>query len=461
MEIKIFIDTTKFEETAELCEWTEVQKVIYAKRLLKGSAKLFSNFECEAKSWNKLKKALAEEFATTLTSKEVHRQLSTIRKKSDESYQEYIYRALEISSHADIEIEAKIQYIVEGVPDAEGNKSVLYGAETIKELRKKFAFYETQVNQNKQKQVTHDKSKSGGRTTDETSKRRCYNCGDKKHIGKDCPHKTKGVKCFACGEFGHLSNKCTKNSKTEKSKARVDATKTTDKKTYKPARLLVKEVVAVIDPGSDLHLARVSLYRKLGEPRLDPIFVPFDGLGSTNQFTLGRFTTDVSIDGITFNFDIDLVPDESMGHDLLIGGELSDYAEVRFKRREAFLTKLDKVESVDCVEAACRQVLKIDVRCNNPIEDTLTEHIKDPEMKIKVTELIENYKPEMKNDTGVKMRILLKEEKPIHQSPRRLSAEQNSIANNIILGWIKAKIARASCAEYASPIVLKQKKDGT
>lgn len=96
----------------------------------------------------------------------------------------------------------------------------------------------------------------------------------------------------------------------------------------------------MIHPDGDFHLARAILYRRLGQPWLDLIFVPFDGLGSRNQSTLGRFTTYVLIDRILFNFHIDLVLDESMGHNLLIGGELSDYAEVRLKRREAFLSEL-------------------------------------------------------------------------------------------------------------------------
>ena len=30
----------EFEEMAEFCNWTDVQKIIYAKRLLRGSAKM-------------------------------------------------------------------------------------------------------------------------------------------------------------------------------------------------------------------------------------------------------------------------------------------------------------------------------------------------------------------------------------------------------------------------------------
>lgn len=91
---------TQFEETADLCSWTDVQRIVYAKRLLRGSAKLFANYECNAKSWKKFRKLLQEEFCTKINSKTVHQQLSQVKKKIDETY-----RVLDIASHAEIELE--------------------------------------------------------------------------------------------------------------------------------------------------------------------------------------------------------------------------------------------------------------------------------------------------------------------------------------------------------------------
>lgn len=66
--------------------------------------------------------------------------------KSDKTYQEYIYRVLEITSYADIELEDKIQYI------------------SLTECRI-------------MKQASRTGAKQG---------RRCYNCGDKDHLGSEC-----------------------------------------------------------------------------------------------------------------------------------------------------------------------------------------------------------------------------------------------------------------------------------
>lgn len=187
-----------FEETAELCSWTDAQKVIYAKRLLRESAKLFANFECHARSYHDLKEALIEEFDKTLNSRHIHKELSAVTKKMDETFQEYIYRVLELASHAEIETEAKIQYIIDGVKDEEVNKSILYNATTIKELRQRFIQYETQwTNRNKLKHrpqmMSKDKTAGRDKTAMATSNlRKCFNCGDTKHLGKECPQ-IKGI----------------------------------------------------------------------------------------------------------------------------------------------------------------------------------------------------------------------------------------------------------------------------
>lgn len=87
-----------FEETARMYTWSDIQKLIYAKRLLCGSAKLYVSFENAAAKWSKLKKAFIDEFSKTMNSKQVHNKLSTTRKKYDESCQEYMYKMLELAT---------------------------------------------------------------------------------------------------------------------------------------------------------------------------------------------------------------------------------------------------------------------------------------------------------------------------------------------------------------------------
>jgi len=361
---------TLFEETAEMCRWTDAQKVIYAKRQLRGSAKLFANFECHIQTWRDLKNALTEEFGKTMNSRQVHKELSAVKKRSGKTHQEYIYRVLEIASHADIELEAKIQYIIDRVNDEESYKSILYGATTIKELRQRFLLYETQrTNRGKIKQQsqthTTGKKKVANQVPVDASNKRCFNCGDTKHLGKECPDKTKGQKCYSCNEFGHIAAKCPKGAKTTDKgtvSTKCNAVQTQDdKKTYKTVSILGKDTTAIIDPGSDLHLMRASFYAQLEAPKLQPKIIKFDGVGSSNQSTLGRFSADVTIDGIILNLFIDVIPNHYTGHhDLLIGSELSDLVEVRIRRRQVSLSKLtdavDEVQVSNWAEVMCISV---------------------------------------------------------------------------------------------------------
>lgn len=78
-------------------------KVAYAKRLLRGSAKLFVNYERYAKTWKKLRRALIEEFADVVDSHTVHHELAQRKKTSDETYQAYIYKMLKIAAQADVD----------------------------------------------------------------------------------------------------------------------------------------------------------------------------------------------------------------------------------------------------------------------------------------------------------------------------------------------------------------------
>jgi hypothetical protein len=81
-------------------------------------------------------------------------------------------------------------------------------------------------------------------------------------------------------------------------------------------------------------------------------------------------------------------------------------------------------------------------------------------MQRRTRELVKNYCPKMMKDSGVKMHLILKDETPVFQNPRRLSATQRSTVSKIVDVWIDKGIVRPTSSEYASSIVLIEKKDG-
>lgn len=103
--------------------------------LLQGSAKIFANFEKCTKTWKKFKNALIEEFGEAVDSYKIHQELLRRKKKPDESFQSYIYKMIELATQARVKTRATIQNIVAGIQDDPANKTILYGAKTIRELK--------------------------------------------------------------------------------------------------------------------------------------------------------------------------------------------------------------------------------------------------------------------------------------------------------------------------------------
>lgn len=134
--------------------------------------------------------------------------------------------------------------------------------------------------------------------------------------------KTKETKCFKCENFGHVSTKCAKNAESAKTKPRVDAVKSNDKKTYKSVLIYGKCVTAIIDSGSDLHLICFELYKQLNALALDQLSVPIMSDYLINNRTLERFKVNVIIDGLVITFAFDVILDNFGNHDLIISGEL-------------------------------------------------------------------------------------------------------------------------------------------
>ncbi|KAK9753743.1 hypothetical protein QE152_g1854 [Popillia japonica] len=105
---------SEFEEIATLMDWDDVEKLIYGKRLLKGEALLFKE---------------------TVNSATLHKTLLTRKKRRDETLQQYLLNMREIAAQGNIEEDALIDYVVDGIIDEEMNKTILYGAKSIGELK--------------------------------------------------------------------------------------------------------------------------------------------------------------------------------------------------------------------------------------------------------------------------------------------------------------------------------------
>lgn len=350
---------------------------------------------------------------------------------------------MEIASHADLEMEAKIQYIIEGIPDDPVNKTILYSAQNIKQLRKKLTQYETMKNAANQKskmqdnKTAKDATKGRDQGTKIQNEKRCYNCGEKNHIGASCPLKEKGTKCFGCGEFGHVAAKCSKKVQSKQVNKCTIINKQ-DNKVYKTVDIEGTSIVALLDTGSDLNVIRAEQYIKLAAPNLTGRSIICRGLGAKNINTLGSFTANVRIDKDIFCLVIHVVSDVHLSHDLLLGSDLLQLASISWDGTNMIMSKRE-IESNVCDTSDVPEIFHINAfdSKNNDRKyaccDVNVDDVKDPAIKHELEEMVTNYQPQKTKQVAISLSLVLKDETPIYERARRLAPVEKEQVNTIKL----------------------------
>lgn len=161
---------------AEIFNLSNLQKIIFAKNLLEGSAKLFVEYESSATDWEMLKNELRKEYEKSTNSLIIHQQLAQRYKRRDKTAIQYLYEMLNIGQQGNVEIRAVLTHCTNGLPGSPQSKAILYEANTLHEYKQKLQAHELQQNQSHgHSKKNYDKSKST--ETPKADIRRCNNCG--------------------------------------------------------------------------------------------------------------------------------------------------------------------------------------------------------------------------------------------------------------------------------------------
>lgn len=357
LSVRRWID--EFEETATLFKWNEMQKLIFGKKSLTGIAKLYVQSETDITTWKKLKTALIEEFDVRITDADIHRQLAKRRHQKEETIQQYFLIMKEIASRGNIADDSLMEYIIDGIDDDGSDKTILYGAETIKEFKVKLCHFEkmrgkiiSKTAKDKERKKLPDKD-AQNRSKD---KGKCYNCGKPNHKSADCRNKTKGRKCFKCNKFGHIASECGKTKGVEKDSASTNATvnNVTQLVRTQLSRMRIavsmenKDFEALVDTGLHLNLLREDVHQSIGEPNLKKTDVRLLGFGRSCILPRGYFTTRLIIDKDDFETDFYVVSNDVMKFPIMLGNDLLEQAELIVNRSGVQILKSKPDSAYSC-----------------------------------------------------------------------------------------------------------------
>lgn len=328
-------------------------------------------------------------------------------------------------------------------------------AKNFRELRDKFetfnklkvkstnkAFYKQKFNDKNKIESEKTSTPTLVRKTQNNSALKCYNCNEYGHMSKNCANKKEGLKCFKCYKFGHKANECNdgkEDGNVNLCSSKIDVMKIS-------AVIEGQNVCALVDTGSSRSLLRSDIYLKTGAQQSLKSKILLTGLGGTEIETFGCFNAKILIQQEQFNVPVHVVGNDVIPVDFLIGCDLINEANVTINENGLLISKKNDLCAVlvdECSE-------KVDV-----------SHIFDKNDATAVKQLCENYSPNAIKKSNVVCKIILKDETPISQNPRRLSIHEGQIVDSIIDEWLSNDIIEPSVSEFASPIVLVSKKDGS
>lgn len=188
----------------------------------------------------------------------------------------------------------------------------------------------------------------------------------------------------------------------------------------------------------------------IGAPKLEKTKLRFRGIGSNNNSTLGNFSTDIYIDGEIYPIVIHVVPDDLMQHDLLIGTDFLNTVEICIKEGKISISKPKENT----------RIVSDMFRIDNTLEANGIDlsYVESRDRREKLQHMIDTYQPNKICELDVKMNIILKDDVPVFQRPRRLSPSERQEVDSQMKEWLEEGVIQASQSEYASPIVLVKKK---
>ncbi|XP_062704651.1 uncharacterized protein LOC134286957 [Aedes albopictus] len=421
-----------FEEMADSIGLSDLRRYVVAKRKLTGLAKSSLNTVRHVTNWNALKDFLVGEFHCRENSAVIHEQLRNRKKSATESVFEYYLVMRELGAKADLETEAVISYTVNGIIDGSAEKTVLYGARTVNEFKEKLRIYQN-IKNGKGSPTVQSTDRSQGRAVNR----------DGVFRPRSGIAESKRPVCYNCQELGHVMRECPKDKRSVKL---CNAKSVVDRGTFLAVMIGAEPKQVFFDCGAAVSLIREDVLERLNLSLNDEEKQELHTL-SGPVWTLGTTVLEVQIADTIMPLKFSVIATEHLNMEMLIGRNLLLYGDVNVSASGSrFSPKEDNF--VYCIDLA-------------PEPDDPFSHIINPSVREQTSSLVRSYSPRMSATSDVKLKIVLKDETPIQQLPRRLAPLEKEIAQKQIDQWLDDGIIQPSTSEFSSPIVLAHKKDGS
>lgn len=358
-----------FEEIMLLSKADDSFKLLALRRKMKEAARCLIRAP-EAVSYNGLRELLIEEFGGKLTMAEAERLLRQRKwKRGDETMHHYILEMQGLRRHLDIGRFTEIEFVdlvIEGLSESSENAYLLYGANTIRELKDRVNRFDhkltnrssstavpsmrmriigngpavnNRVNAAAGSRPQHTATNtSATRNNDGIAVPKCYNCSKNGHYQSACPYERRPTNsCFNCWGTGHTFRFCPNPKKilptTRMAAAAGHADEQNDVEPIEALEAVnmvsvtfldnltggtkLTNIVSLFDTGSPISFVRRSLVpHKVTESLRSTGLI---GLGGTKIQTHGEVNCQIEFKQKKENLKLTVLPTESMTMSLVLG----------------------------------------------------------------------------------------------------------------------------------------------
>ncbi|XP_011883821.1 PREDICTED: uncharacterized protein K02A2.6-like [Vollenhovia emeryi] len=453
---------------------------------LRGSASewFHSNPEHLGKTFEELLSKMKDMYDHRPTMRTLRRQFENRRWKTTEPFSEYYNEKVILANRIQVAEEELIDCLIEGIPDPRLRTQARFQGFATKELLLK-AFMKESLHQ--EKDETKSRPGSSGQNKQETGKQNtgqirrrisvpgtsngtasgsqtgaCHYCKKEDHMKFHCPELAKKGKCYSCGKPGHMSRECP-NKESEVN--HVDAALTRDDEYLRRVTYEIicnknncetVELDTLLDTGSPVSFIKLQ---NVSSQAIEPVDEQrrFHGINRSSLIVLGAVSVDMKMDGkILKNIQLIVVPDYTMSSSVVLGRDV-------LRKLGLGLGEVNESSKTCLVEAA--DVMSIDIVSGESESALLTINPDVPfETQERVREMfckeyLESECPIEPREKG-EIKLTLTSNQPFHFRPRRLSYAEKDKVREIINRLLEKGIIKSSQSEYASPIVLVNKKNG-
>ncbi|CAH2087421.1 unnamed protein product [Euphydryas editha] len=309
---------------------------------------------------------------------------------------------------------------------------------------------------------------------------RCFTCGRWGHGFNSCPVKSKlppaqfvsnsvndfsnnpqsVMKCSFCKKSGHDESTCFAKERSEsRNKGNVNFCReiegTLKNRDVVAAVLCGIPVDVLIDSGSYISLISSDLLKHF-PCKINSGSQMLRGLGGIEIHSTSFVTLPIELSEISLEVDFYIVPHNCLSTPVIIGTDVLNRKGVLYIRTADSQRIVRKNRAVNSV-ARVRPGVQVD-QINTPVVGDNKKRL------VKILDKYSDYFLTGTATTTVKtgqMHIRLTSDTPINYRPYKLSYDEKLRVRAIVRDLLDKKIIRESESEYASPVLLVRKKDGS